>query len=369
MNADIEKERLRPIRRHGCSDIQLYQAVSWIYTVFDMIMSFMIAFLMDDGVKEFMLIVLTILTMGIIYTCLRATLIDPTDSIVLKEQNFKSKGLEFKTDLKTYCLVCQAHVMEKSKHCFSCNKCVEVFDHHCIWLNNCIGIKNYNYFFILVILLVVFKCLRIIQDILLLLNYAFQILALISIILDPPILFVLSYLLGMHLFFKYKGISTYDWIKMKKDKEKMKVQQQQQLPKMNESAGYGQLLSTSKRFDLKSSLSNKTDSKVPQQNFFPKPLPLQALKNPNLSGPQVTQLQSIFTNKPTTPNNNEQLRKEYEEVDGRQIFNKVIAEDSEPQQNSDSRDEENENDRDHEIDNEIEIEIQNQNQQSEKEQN
>jgi len=32
-----------------------------------------------------MLIVLTILTMGIIYTCLRATLIDPTDSIVLKE--------------------------------------------------------------------------------------------------------------------------------------------------------------------------------------------------------------------------------------------------------------------------------------------
>lgn len=52
----------------------------------------MIAFLMDDGVKEFMLIVLTILTMGIVYTCLRATLIDPTDSVVLKEQNFKSKG-------------------------------------------------------------------------------------------------------------------------------------------------------------------------------------------------------------------------------------------------------------------------------------
>ncbi|CAK82812.1 unnamed protein product (macronuclear) [Paramecium tetraurelia] len=383
MNADIEKERLRPIRRHGCSDIQLYQAVSWIYTVFDMIMSFMIAFLMDDGVKvvydQFLgihadsadnsydghrLHVLKSYT----HRPYRQCCLEGAKLQIERVHDYVIFRLEFKTDLKTYCLVCQAHVMEKSKHCFSCNKCVEVFDHHCIWLNNCIGIKNYNYFFILVVLLVIFKCLRIIQDILLLLNYAFQILALISIILDPPILFVLSYLLGMHLFFK-QAINLNQGTKMKKDKEKLKVQQQQQLPKMNESAGYGQLLSTSKRFDLKSSLSNKTDSKVPQQNFFPKPLPLQALKNPNLSGPQVTQLQSIFTNKPTTPNNNEQLRKEYEEVDGRQIFNKVIAEDSEPQQNSDSRDEENENDRDHEIDNEIEIEIQNQNQQSEKEQN
>ena len=55
----------------------------------------MIALLMDEGVKvylndfviikEFMLIILTILTMGIVYACLRATLIDPTDSVVLKE--------------------------------------------------------------------------------------------------------------------------------------------------------------------------------------------------------------------------------------------------------------------------------------------
>ncbi|CAD8169769.1 unnamed protein product [Paramecium pentaurelia] len=356
MDAELQKERLKPIRRHGCSDLQLYQAVSWLYTVIDMIISFMIAFMMDEGLKEFMLIVLTILITGIIFTCLRATLIDPTDSIVLKEQNLKSKGLEFKTDLKTYCLVCQAHVMEKSKHCFSCNKCVELFDHHCIWLNNCIGIKNYKYFFILVVLLVIFKCLRIIQDILLLLNSAFQILALISIILDPPILIVLSYLLGMHLFFKYKGISTYDWIKMKKDKEKSKIQQKQQLPKMNESVGYGQLLSTSKRFDFKCSLSNKTDNKVPQQNFFPKALP-QIPKNQNVSTPQVTQLQSIFTIQPTSPNNQIQLRKEYEESDGRQIFNKVITEDSEAPENSDSRDEVNQNDQD------------NDHQKSEKEQN
>ena len=56
---------------------------------------------MEEGVKvvneklriqEFMLIILTIITMGIVYTCLRATLIDPTDSVVLKEQDFKSKG-------------------------------------------------------------------------------------------------------------------------------------------------------------------------------------------------------------------------------------------------------------------------------------
>ncbi|CAD8164382.1 unnamed protein product [Paramecium octaurelia] len=302
-----------------------------------------------------MLIALTILITAIILTCLRATLIDPTDSIVLKERNAKSKGLEFQTDIKTYCLICQAHVIQTSKHCFSCNKCVEGFDHHCIWLNNCIGIKNYKYFFILVVLLVIFKCLRITQDVLLLQKNAFQVLAFISIILDPPILIVLSYLLGMHLYFKYKGISTYDWIKRQRDKQNLKSQQQQSLPKTNESVGYGQLLSTSKRFDFKCSLSNKTDNKVPQQNFFPKAS--QAPQNNSASTIQVTQLQSIFTIKPTSPNNNKQLRKEEDERDGRQIFNKIITEDSDAPENVDPRDDE------------IQSENDSQHQQSEKEQN
>ncbi|CAK84314.1 unnamed protein product (macronuclear) [Paramecium tetraurelia] len=299
-----------------------------------------------------MLIALTILITAIIFTCLRATLIDPTDSIVLKERNSKSKGLEFKTDLKTYCLICQAHVIETSKHCFSCSKCVEGFDHHCIWLNNCIGIKNYKYFFILVVLLVSFKCLRITQDVLLLQKNAYQVLAFVSIILDPPILIVLSYLLGMHIFFK-QTINLCKDTKRQGDKQNSKSQKQQSLPKTNESVGYGQLLSTSKRFDFKCSLSNKTDNKVPQQNFFPK-----ASQVPqNNSTIQVTQLQSIFTIKPTSPKNNKQSRKEEDERDGRQIFNKIITEDSDVPENVDPRDDE------------IQPENDSEHQQSEKEQN
>lgn len=39
-----------------------------------------------------------------------------------------------------------------------------------------------------------------------------------SIILDSIASLTLGYLLGMHIFFKLKGISTYDWIRIKTNK-------------------------------------------------------------------------------------------------------------------------------------------------------
>lgn len=40
---------------------------------------------------------------------------------------------------------------KRTKHCSICNKCVIQFDHHCMWLNNCIGGRNYSAFIICVI--------------------------------------------------------------------------------------------------------------------------------------------------------------------------------------------------------------------------
>lgn len=54
------------------------------------------------------------------------------------------------TPFKFYCEVCQAHVMDSSKHCGQCNRCVNDFDHHCRWLNNCVGKRNYMLFFRLI---------------------------------------------------------------------------------------------------------------------------------------------------------------------------------------------------------------------------
>ncbi|XP_064393372.1 uncharacterized protein LOC135340887 [Halichondria panicea] len=47
----------------------------------------------------------------------------------------------------TYCKLCEAHVGMNAKHCRVCDKCVTDFDHHCKWLNTCVGKRNYRWFF------------------------------------------------------------------------------------------------------------------------------------------------------------------------------------------------------------------------------
>ncbi|CAD8194159.1 unnamed protein product [Paramecium octaurelia] len=361
MNVDIQKGRERPVRRNGLvNGLNPYQTISWVYTLADIIIAYIFSFLIQEpGIHELLLILLTIIVTAIFYSCFKATLIDPTDPIVKQEIKCKQKGKEFQTEIKSYCLVCQAHVQDKTKHCWSCNKCVSLFDHHCIWLNNCVGDQNYSYFFVLVISLVTFKIFKLVLDANLLYNAVdLQILVYICIVIDPPVLIILIYLLSMHLYFKYKQITTYEYIKSKQEKKQQTnqpqhPQNQQQKQNQNESGtGYGQLLSTSKRFDLKSQLSLKTaDSKTSKQNYFSNKQD-EDKRNPQQSPsqPQFTQIPSLFTSKPTTPGNDQDRKysiqqqipqsqaKDLDEIKDRQIYNQVIAEDSEPQMNESSDD-------------------------------
>ncbi|CAD8210679.1 unnamed protein product [Paramecium octaurelia] len=356
MDVDIKQGRLRPVRRNGLiNGVNAYQSLSWIYTLYDIIVAYFFAFYFEEtGMKELQLILLTAVVTCIIYSCLRATLIDPIDSVVKEEQLSKLQGKEFKTGIKSYCLVCSAHVQEKTKHCWSCNKCVSTFDHHCIWLNNCIGDKNYSYFFVLVLSLVALKIFRIGQDVkLLVLHTDFEILVYICIAVDPPVFIVLAYLLSMHLYFKWNNISTYEYIKAKKEsKDKMiKTQNVQNKQIQNESGtGYGQLLSTSKRFDLKSQLSLKTgDTKKSNPNYFSNKQE-DDKKNNQQTQQQFTQIPSLFTSKPTTPGNDQDKKqqiqslskpKDLDDLKDKQIYNQVIVEDSEPQLNESSDDDDN----------------------------
>ncbi|XP_012251379.2 palmitoyltransferase ZDHHC1 [Athalia rosae] len=54
------------------------------------------------------------------------------------------------------CHLCNINTTNKrTKHCSICNKCIAQFDHHCKWLNNCIGGRNYIAFIVCVISAVV----------------------------------------------------------------------------------------------------------------------------------------------------------------------------------------------------------------------
>ncbi|CAK91049.1 unnamed protein product (macronuclear) [Paramecium tetraurelia] len=321
MNDDIQRGRERPVRKNGLvNSLNPYQTISWIYTLTDIIIAYIFSILIQEPgihvqlflIQELLLILLTIIVTTIFYSFLKATLMDPTDPIVKQDIKCKQQGQsyrlnyskELKTDFKSYCLVCQAHAQDKTKHYWSCNKCVSLFDHHCIWLNNCVGDQNYSYFFVLVISLVTFKIFKLALDAsLLYYEVDLQILVYIFIVIDPPILIILINLLSMHLYFKYKHITTYEYIKSKQDKKQQTNQQQHPQQKQNQNdgrTGYGSLLSTSKRVDLKSQLSLKTaDSKTNEDKKNPQQSPSQ---------PQLTQLPSLFTSKPATPGN-DQVRK------------------------------------------------------------
>ena len=55
--------------------------------------------------------------------------------------------------LNNICPWCVLYMKSSSKHCYHCNRCVDNFDHHCIWIKNCVGNKNFNVFFLFLIIL------------------------------------------------------------------------------------------------------------------------------------------------------------------------------------------------------------------------
>lgn len=71
---------------------------------------------------------------------LMATMINPTDPL-----STLGITIENKTNTK-FCSICKSSVQMSSKHCGKCDRCATSFDHHCIWLNNCIGQRNYRSF-------------------------------------------------------------------------------------------------------------------------------------------------------------------------------------------------------------------------------
>ncbi|XP_040899352.1 palmitoyltransferase ZDHHC11 isoform X2 [Toxotes jaculatrix] len=186
---------------------------------------------------------------------------DPADASVRAKQSYSSPMPLFDRTKQSHviqdlhCYLCDVKVGPKVKHCGVCNKCVEDFDHHCKWLNTCVGGRNYWFFFVAlssatlgVFLLVVVILFIFIQHYLdpnslrtapqfdsMLGNGTWLvflplaplktssagllILAFVTVMLSITCLLLLCHLLGFHFYLFYKGISTYDYVKMQRQKE------------------------------------------------------------------------------------------------------------------------------------------------------
>ncbi|CAD8085803.1 unnamed protein product [Paramecium sonneborni] len=139
------------------------------------------------------------------------TKIDPTDPEIYHQYRLKAQKAKYQTKLNCYCKICLAFVKGPSKHCKSCNRCTDQFDHHCIWLNNCIGSQNYKFFFILMFLLELYLITVMIVSFMIK-----SIICYIEIGITFLLLIPITFLLVMHIYFRFKGITTYEYILLKR---------------------------------------------------------------------------------------------------------------------------------------------------------
>ncbi|XP_076470075.1 uncharacterized protein LOC143300351 isoform X2 [Babylonia areolata] len=139
-------------RTNGWSlPLHLLQVCGWVAVVYFMFVYFttMVPVLPSHW-QPAAYIVNGLVGFGVVVTMLTATTINPADPSVLEKTSKSVARLDRSKHphaiQNQHCYLCEVNVGPKSKHCRACNKCIADFDHHCKWLNNCVGGRNYKWF-------------------------------------------------------------------------------------------------------------------------------------------------------------------------------------------------------------------------------
>ena len=188
-------------------------------------------------------IVYVLLLLGVILFCIRATLRDPTDRNVQYERQWRKDGIEAEEndELEYFWDVWEAYVHDRTKHCGDWNRCVDMFDHHWKWLNNWVGGKNYHDFLILISVLLAQTIVFIIVSIIFIVSaftnaddfqkgfqdfygtdlneYGLVVYVIILNLLCALIVFFTSTLIWLHIKLKRWGLTAYEYIVYKDEKE------------------------------------------------------------------------------------------------------------------------------------------------------
>ncbi|OMJ90104.1 hypothetical protein SteCoe_7592 [Stentor coeruleus] len=231
----------RPARKNGFSrPFHPYQITSWFIQFFNIIGFFFTTIpCLNSNMRISIGIIYSIFQISTIYFGYKLASSIPTDEIVIIFLTSTDKELikKLEENPDKYCSFCKSPVKRTSKHCSRCNRCTNNFDHHCKWVNNCIGETNYKTFVILIsvcMFLELIICVvcgnnfvesfvsnevvrRQIED-----YYSKDVFVLFQVIQAVMMLegilftFLLGYLVGLHLYLRFKGMTTYEYILSKR---------------------------------------------------------------------------------------------------------------------------------------------------------
>lgn len=211
----------------------LFQFIMTFDVLFSCVLSpLTIAYRDELYIKVVYFIIFIPSVLGTVLFWYRASSCDPTDPVVVANRAAITENKPFDSSrYENMCTICNTSVGENSKHCGTCNRCVNNFDHHCIWLNNCVGVKNYRDF---IKLLIIFLCLELTiagftikqiidyfsNDLPSIKNISNMAVEVFLIFQSCILILFVTNLIGLHIWLRKNGITTYEFIKRKNKRTK-----------------------------------------------------------------------------------------------------------------------------------------------------